>query len=82
MASDAQTVYENIATALRRCRSAMSPTAADEGVRLRADGDLDDLLEEVRAIRQAVEKRSETRPPLPILEPAQWPALGLPTLTL
>lgn len=56
--SDVQSVYENVATALRRYRSAMSPTAADEDTGLVANGDLGALLAEVRAIRQAVEKRS------------------------
>jgi len=56
--SDVQAIYDTVATALRRYRSAMSPTAADEDVGLRQDGDLGALLAEVRAIRLAVEARS------------------------
>jgi membrane protein YdbS with pleckstrin-like domain len=55
--SDIQKVYENVATALRRYRSAMSPTAADEDVGLRPNGDLGALLTEVKAIRQVIESR-------------------------
>lgn len=55
--NDVQTVYEEVATALRRYRSAMSPTAADADENLMADGELSALLREVRAIREALEKR-------------------------
>jgi membrane protein YdbS with pleckstrin-like domain len=54
--NNVQSIYENVATALRRYRRAMSPTAADEDVDLGANGDLGALLAEVRAIRQIIEK--------------------------
>jgi membrane protein YdbS with pleckstrin-like domain len=54
--NNVQSIYENVATALRRYRRAMSPTAADEDVDLGTNGDLGALLAEVRAIRQIIEK--------------------------
>lgn len=56
--NDVQSIYEKVATALRRYRSAMSPTAADEDDALKSNGDLGALLSEVRAIREAIEKRA------------------------
>jgi membrane protein YdbS with pleckstrin-like domain len=56
--TNVQAVYDEVATALRRYRSAMSPTAADEDVALRPDGDLGALLTEVRAIREMLESRA------------------------
>lgn len=55
---NSQEVYEQVATELRRFRGAMSPTQA--GVEpqefVSSDAALADLLHEVRAIRQAVER--------------------------
>jgi len=56
--NNVQAVYEEVATALRRYRSAMSPTAADEDVDLGSDSELGALLAEVRAIREVLESRS------------------------
>lgn len=51
-----QEVYEQVAVALRRFRGGMSPTQAEEEL-VQADGQaLAQLLEEVRAIRKAVER--------------------------
>jgi uncharacterized membrane protein YdbT with pleckstrin-like domain len=53
-----QEVYDIVATALRRYRGAMSPTAAGEEEALEVPGD-GALLEEVRAIRRILEAGEE-----------------------
>jgi uncharacterized membrane protein YdbT with pleckstrin-like domain len=56
---NAQQVYEIVAGHLRRFRGAMSPTAAeDEGIDIPAGSDevLAEILAELRAIRQTLEK--------------------------
>jgi uncharacterized membrane protein YdbT with pleckstrin-like domain len=56
----AQEVYETVATELRRFRSGMAPTQADsEGIPAPAapSATMAELLDEVRAIRQALETR-------------------------
>jgi uncharacterized membrane protein YdbT with pleckstrin-like domain len=52
---NAQAVYEKVAAELRRYRGAMAPTAAEEEGKA-ADAQLDEILVELRAIRQAMIK--------------------------
>ncbi len=53
---DVQGVYERVAERLRRYRGAMSPTQAEEEA-LSSDAALAAILQEVRAIRRAMEKQ-------------------------
>ena len=56
---DVQTVYDIVVTELRRFRGSQAPTAADDDVTApaaMADGQLTQLLVEVRAIRQILEQ--------------------------
>jgi membrane protein YdbS with pleckstrin-like domain len=50
-------VYENVATQIRRFRTAMEPTMASEGAPLEADAPWHELLQEVRQIHQLLESR-------------------------
>ena len=52
---NAQAVYEKVAAELRRYRGAMAPTAAEQEGKA-GDAQLDEILVELRAIRQAVAK--------------------------
>jgi hypothetical protein len=52
-----QEIYEQVAAALRRFRGAMTPTQAEEQPELVDGKAMMALLDEVRAIRQAVEKQ-------------------------
>ena len=54
---DAQQVYELVATQLRQFRGAMAPTAAEEiGAPAESEAILSEILSELRAIRQKMEK--------------------------
>ncbi|HEX6306273.1 MAG TPA: PH domain-containing protein [Anaerolineales bacterium] len=54
---DVQEVYELVVTALRRYRGAMAPTAAEEEAQVRPTEAGAALLQEVRAIRELIERR-------------------------
>jgi len=55
--SNYQAVYEQVASALRRYRGAMPPTAAGEEIAAPEGAVLTQILTEVRAIRQRLEER-------------------------
>lgn len=56
---DVQAAYQTVAAALRRFRTAMSPTQADEEGRKANDGDMAVVVEEVRAIRRLLEQGAQ-----------------------
>lgn len=58
---DVQAAYQSVATALRRFRTAMSPTQADEEGRVSPDGEMAVVVEEVRAIRKLLEEGAQAR---------------------
>jgi membrane protein YdbS with pleckstrin-like domain len=57
---DVQAVYEQVVLELRKFRGGMAPTAVEEGMRITdiSSNELNEILEEVRAIRGIVEDRA------------------------